>query len=91
MARISPTHGYYEEPRRKFPDWEGPTYNQLDYFRWHFQPTLPEKGWNKMNYRIKAPAKKMSFEKFKKIRRAYKNIPIEDRIEANKSQIRQGN
>ncbi|MDP2957834.1 MAG: hypothetical protein Q8N53_15515 [Longimicrobiales bacterium] len=55
MAGISPTHGYYDEQRGRFPGWTGPKNAQLDYFRWHFRTTLPRVGWANLNFHVKHP------------------------------------
>ncbi len=40
MTGITPTHGFQEGVRAKFPAWRGE--RQFDYFRWQFQATLPK-------------------------------------------------
>lgn len=57
MARISPTHGYYDEQRGSFPGWTGRKNAQLDYFRWHFRTTLPPIGWASLNFRVEYPVR----------------------------------
>jgi hypothetical protein len=47
---IRPTHGYYADARKKFPQWKGPTKNQLHYFRWHFETTVNEYGYQNFRF-----------------------------------------
>lgn len=81
---IKPTHGYYEYERAWFPKWKGDTFDQLDYFKWHFRTTFKKFGWKKMNFHIKHPEKKITLEVVKKRKEAVKKISPEDLEKAEK-------
>lgn len=73
-----PAHGYRKELRAKYPGWKGET--EFDYYRWHFQTTLPKKGWDTLLHRLRwRTFKNSSLENFKIIEKAYIGIPLEDR------------
>lgn len=64
MADIKPAHGYKPKQRDQFPNWKGS--GQLDYYRWHFDTTIPgqftakkefkpERGWANLNFSTRYP------------------------------------
>ena len=69
MADIKPAHGYKPKQRDQFPDWKGS--GQLDYYRWHFDTTIPrqfttkkefkpERGWANLNFSTRYPERQIS-------------------------------
>jgi len=53
MAGITPSHGHHKENKAKFPDWPGRVDNELDYYQWQFNTTIPAKGWDKLKINSK--------------------------------------
>ena len=64
MSGIKPSHGYKPAFRDQFPEWKGTS--QLDYYRWHFDNTIPqrfntktdfkpERGWANLNFPLRHP------------------------------------
>jgi tetratricopeptide (TPR) repeat protein len=79
-----PAHGFRKKFRHYFPEWKGE--DEYDYYRWHFKETLPKVGWGKLIHRKKWEPVEMdayAIESFQKIRKAYENIPLKDRMKAN--------
>ncbi|MDX1629422.1 MAG: hypothetical protein R3345_12025, partial [Fulvivirga sp.] len=50
MAGISPAHGHHKKNKDKFPDWKGEVNNSLNYYNWHFNTTIPQKGWDQLKF-----------------------------------------
>jgi hypothetical protein len=65
MVGITPSHGHHKENKARFPDWPGRVDNELDYYTWQFNTTIPAKGWGKLKISTKlsdeAPAKPLAY------------------------------
>jgi tetratricopeptide (TPR) repeat protein len=77
-----PAHGFRDEFRHHFPEWKGS--NEFDYYRWHFQTTLPPMGWKKLNHttRWRMPDQRPK-EILAGIKKIYATISLADRREAD--------
>ncbi len=77
-----PAHGYRDDIRKNFPDWKGN--NEFDYYRWHFQTTLPPMGWKKLNHTTRwRMADDRPKEILASIKTIYEKISLADRREAD--------
>lgn len=88
MVGIKPGHGYKPAQRDQFADWKGN--GQLDYYRWHFDTTIPrqfnlkkefksELGWANLNFATRYPEKPFSRSTLARIAELAAPIPAADR------------
>jgi len=75
------THGYREENRESFPDWTGET--EYDYYRWHFETTIPDVGWKKLRHSTRWIPFQTDTIAWKELHDAYDTIPVRDRLIAD--------
>ncbi len=74
-------HGYRDENRDAFPDWTGET--EYDYYRWHFETTIPEEGWRRLRHTTRWIPFQTDTVAWKEIHDIYADIPIVDRLVAD--------
>ena len=84
MAGIDPTHGFEAQNRHNFKGWKGS--GQMDYFRWHFQNTLPgnkpqPNTYSNLNYLNRYP-NVLSGEAVKANREAVAQLTAEKRYQS---------
>jgi len=74
-------HGYRDGLRDSFPDWTGET--EYDYYRWHFETTIPEGGWKRLRHTTRWIPVQPDTVAWKEIHDMYVDIPIHDRLVAD--------
>ncbi|MCE1225396.1 MAG: tetratricopeptide repeat protein [Geobacteraceae bacterium] len=93
MSGIKPNHGYKPAVRSQFPDWKGTS--QLDYYRWHFDTTIPqrfstksdfkpERGWANLNFPLRHPDRLPPLQALDQLASRADLIPSVDRQKASK-------
>ena len=93
MSGIKPNHGYKPASRDQFPDWKGTS--QLDYYRWHFDNTIPqrfntktdfkpERGWANLNFPLRHPDRLPPLAVLDQLANRSALLPSADRQQASK-------
>lgn len=77
---IAPGHGYRDELRSNFPQWQGS--GEFDYYRWHFNTTLAGGPWSRLNFRLRNPVSTERMAAYARIASAYERIPFDSVLQA---------
>lgn len=74
----TPSHAFHPDKRHQVPAWKGT--GEFDYYRWHYETTLPKLGWKNLaatQRTVALPGRDV--EALRRVRALYDSIPVAER------------